>query len=136
MERLQQRILSATRALKTLDEVLRLEDKSVIQRDAAIQRFEYTFEAVWKTAKLFLFENEGIDIGSPKGVMRSLREVGILNEDETQRALQMVDDRNRTSHTYNEDIAEQIYARLPEYYQILNKINGCLSPSEFKSDNM
>jgi nucleotidyltransferase substrate binding protein (TIGR01987 family) len=126
MERLNQRKLNATKALETLDEILNHEGKSTILRDAAIQRFEYTFEAVWKAAKHFLFVNEGIDIGSPKGVIRSLREVGILEDDETQRALQMVDDRNKTSHTYNQDIAEKISKRLPDYYQLLKKITDAL----------
>lgn len=121
-----QRKLNATKALETLDEILNHEGKSTILRDAAIQRFEYTFEAVWKAAKHFLFVNEGIDIGSPKGVIRSLREVGILEDDETQRALQMVDDRNKTSHTYNQDIAEKIYKRLPDYYQLLKRITDAL----------
>ncbi|NLC12248.1 MAG: DUF86 domain-containing protein [Firmicutes bacterium] len=122
MERMKQRIATAKKALKTFDEVLKLKETSTVQRDAAIQRFEYTFEAVWKAAKHYLFKIEGIDVGSPKGVFRSLREVGLLEDNETKIALQMVDDRNRTSHTYNEEIAVQIYERLPEYFHILKKI--------------
>lgn len=45
MERLIQRAGLARKALDTLDEVLRETSPSKIVRDAAIQRFEYSFEA-------------------------------------------------------------------------------------------
>ena len=42
MERLNERIAMAKRALETLQELLGLERPSRVERDAAIQRFEYT----------------------------------------------------------------------------------------------
>jgi len=54
MERLQQRIETAEHALHTLTELSSQQDVSDIVRDAAIQRFEYTFEAMWKATKLFI----------------------------------------------------------------------------------
>lgn len=80
MERLQERIQSATKALKTLEELVKIKKPTTIERDAAIQRFEYSFEVCWKAGKQFLFDVEGIDLGSPKGVIRSLRTVGILSK--------------------------------------------------------
>ncbi len=71
MERLKQRVVNARKALKTLTELLGLRSLTVVERDAAIQRFEYTFEAVWKAGKAFLREIEGLEIGSPKGVKGS-----------------------------------------------------------------
>jgi hypothetical protein len=58
------------------------------------------------------------DVGSPKGVIRSCREVSILTEEQTVTALEMVDDRNLTIHTYNEKLAIQIYGRLRKYQTI------------------
>jgi len=29
-------------------------------------RFAYTFEAAWKAAQLYLYEREGVEVGSPK----------------------------------------------------------------------
>jgi uncharacterized protein YutE (UPF0331/DUF86 family) len=66
-----------------------------------------------------LFEHEGIDVGSPKGVIRSCREVGIFTQDQTITALEMVDDRNLTVHTYNERLAVEIYNKLRAYEGIL-----------------
>lgn len=121
MERLKQRLGVADQAILTLEEILKLKRPSTIERDAAIQRFEYSFEAQWKCAKQFLRDIEGIDIASPKGVIRSCREIGIFEEDETVRALEMADDRNLSSHTYNEQLAQEIFFRVREHAQLLRK---------------
>ena len=119
MERLTQRVATAREALSTLDELAHKPERSKVERDAAIQRFEYTFEAVWKAVQLYLREVEGLDLGSPKGVARASLEVEILDEDETRLALAMADDRNLTVHTYNEDLAEEIAGRLPQHAALL-----------------
>ncbi len=115
MDRLKEKLCSARNALNTLQELVGLVDVSLIQRDAAIQRFEYTFEATWKAAKLYLKEVEGIEVASPKGVIRACMQVGVFDERQTRYALDMVDDRNLTSHTYNEGLAESIYSHLETY---------------------
>ncbi|MBM7600622.1 nucleotidyltransferase substrate binding protein (TIGR01987 family) [Virgibacillus halotolerans] len=120
MERLHERLQSAKRALDTLREIVSIDEPSTIERDAGIQRFEYSFEACWKAAKQYLYDVEGLDIGSPKGVMRAFREVGIFSEDETILGLHMVNDRNLTVHTYNEELAIEIFSKLPHYHQLLS----------------
>jgi len=119
MERLHERIARALKAIKAFEEVMSIQEPSDIERDAAIQRFEFTFEAVWKAGKEVLYEVEGIDQGSPKAVIRSLREVGLLDDRETVKALKMVDDRNLTAHTYNEELAKDIYSRLSAYLSLM-----------------
>ena len=118
MERLNQRLETTQKALDTLRKALTME-KSEIARDAAIQRFEYTFEAVWKAAQRFLRKQEGIEEGSPKGVIRSSFRVGLLDEKQARLAMEMADDRNLTVHTYNEELAEKIYSRLPGYSELV-----------------
>ena len=121
MELVKQKVNTARKALKTLQEILDKDRPSIVERDAAIQRFEYTFEAIWKAGKHFLREVEGIEIGSPKGVIRSFLQVGLLTEDQTALGLSMVDDRNLTSHTYNESLADQIYGQLGTYSHLMAK---------------
>lgn len=103
MERLKERLVQARGALNTLKELAPIKQPSKVERDAAIQRFEYTFEAVYKTTLRYLSVVEGISVASPKGAFRGLRELGLLSEEETTTALEMVDDRNLTVHTYNEE---------------------------------
>lgn len=111
----------ARRALKTLHQILG-EEKTAVNRDAAIQRFEYTTEIVWKYLQLFLKQKEGIECYSPKTCLREAGTVGLLNEEDTASALQMIDDRNMTSHTYHEEVAEKIYAKLPAYAKLMEKL--------------
>lgn len=120
MERLSERLQLATKALNTFQEVILITNPSTIERDAAIQRFEFSFEACWKVAKQYLYDIEGLDIASPKGALRAIREVGIFSDEETMLSLRMADDRNLTVHTYNEDLAVEIFERIPSYYQLLH----------------
>jgi nucleotidyltransferase substrate binding protein (TIGR01987 family) len=122
LERLTERLKSAEKALASFKQLVFLNNPSDIERDATIQRFEFTFEACWKAAKQYLYDVEGIDVASPKGVMRSLRESGLLSDEEAIVGLKMVDDRNQTVHTYNEEVAVKIHGSLTEYYKLLLSI--------------
>jgi len=119
LERLNERIETARTALATLSEVLDLE-KSEVVRDAAIKRFEYTFEAVWKAAQRFLRQVEGVEEGSPKSVVRTSFRIRLLDEAQARRAMEMATDRNLTVHIYNEELAEEIYSRLPAYSELMD----------------
>ncbi len=121
MERLKERLTIARRALGTLLELAAIEQPSRVERDAAIQRFEYSFEAVWKAAGRFLSVVEGVDAGSPKAIVRASREAGILSDQEAVSALEMVDDRNLTVHTYNEAVAERLYRKLQGHSELLTR---------------
>ena len=119
MEKLSLALHSAAKAMATLDEAIQL-PFSVIVRDAAIQRFEYTFEALWKALKVYLQEREGELCASPKGCFRQAFQSGLLTLEEVERCLVMTDDRNLTSHTYIEEIAEALYRKLPDYVQVMH----------------
>ena len=121
MERLTERLAIARRALGTLEELSR-EPFSKIVRDAAIQRFEYTFEAVWKAAQRYLDLMEGFEVGSPKTVFRTCLDAGLLDAAATRQALSMTDDRNLTAHTYNEELAVQIYSRIPNHLALMRDL--------------
>ena len=116
MERLKERLGVARRALGSLEELLVIQQPSRVERDAAIQRFEYTCEAVWKAAQRYLLVVEGLSVGSPKGCIRACRDVGLLTDEQAVLGLEMVDDRNLTVHTYNEAVAEAIYQNLVAHY--------------------
>lgn len=97
---------------------------NAVLRDAAIQRFEFTFEAVWKALKLFLEENEGIISNSPKAVFRDAFVVRLLTERETKEFLGMVEARNSTVYTYNEVLAIKIAKAIPGYYKLMAQLVG------------
>ncbi len=99
---------------------------SKIERDAAIQRFEYTCEAVWKAGQAFLRHHEGLDIGSPKGVIRAFLQIHGIEEADAQLAMAMIDDRNLAVHTYNESLADAMCQRLEQYAQLMEKWIGSM----------
>ncbi len=99
-----------------------------IVRDAAIQRFEYTFEATWKAAQAYLIR-EGLDAASPRSAIRSSFQVGALSEADAQLALEMLGDRNRSVHTYNEGLALTIFSRLETYAELLARWLDALEES-------
>ena len=73
--------------------------KTDLNRDASIQRFEFTFELAWKTMRRIL-KYKGILINSPRDTIREAA---------------------------NEDVAEKIYSALPEFKIILDSfIDGIL----------
>ena len=119
MDRLAQRIATAQRALATLRELATKASLTAVERDALLQRFEYSVEAVWKAVQLHLREVEGIDIGSPKSAARASLQAGLLGEDESRRALLMIEDRNLTLHTYEEQLANEIAGRAPAHTELL-----------------
>lgn len=121
MDLLKKKITDAVKAFGTFQEVLN-EPYSKISRDASTQRFKYTVEAVWKCLQLFLKEREGLQCYSPKACFREAGGAGLLDEDETMKALEMIDDRNLTSHTYQEQLADSIYNRLNAYAKIMGKL--------------
>ena len=76
-------------------------------RDAVIQRFEFTFELAWKLLKIRLLE-EGIEVNSPRAVIREAVAAGLLEDGNLWS--EMLHKRNLTSHTYDEALAQQVYA--------------------------
>lgn len=121
MAKLSMALASTQRALKTLDEIIQ-QSYTIIVRDAAIQRFEYTFEAVWKLLKVYLKIQEGIVCNSPKRCFRQALQIEILTAEQVAICLMMTDDRNLISHTYVEEIAEVIYHKLPTYYAVMQTV--------------
>jgi nucleotidyltransferase substrate binding protein (TIGR01987 family) len=108
------------RAVLRLDEVLRLE-KDEFMRDSAIKRFEMTFDLSWKAVKAYLEEFKGVPCASPKGCFREAYRQGLLDYDEFW--LELTDLRNQAVHIYQEELAEQIYDKLPKaltYFQQLS----------------
>ena len=110
-------------AIKRLDEGVK-EAKDNLGRDGVIQRFEFTFELLWKTLRLFLLD-EGIITKSPKESLKEGFKFGLIKDEEI--FLDMLEDRNQTSHIYSEEVSKEIFKRIKIRYlnplkKILNEI--------------
>jgi len=109
------------RAMQRLVEALAVDVKTTpIAIDAAIQRFEFCYELLWKMLKKILLDRENIDVQSPKQVLQQAYALGWIRNEKLW--LQMAQDRNLTSHTYQEELALEIYRQLPTYLQEMQKV--------------
>lgn len=121
MAYLKEKLALLGKALKSWEKILK-EPFSEIVRDATIQRYEFTFELLWKTVKIFLKEVEGIESNSPKSAFRELKKILNLSEKEIELCLKMTNDRNLSVHTYSEALAKALYDRTKSYFEISRKI--------------
>ena len=106
------------KALDRLAEALAKEEND-LKADASIQRFEFTFELVWKTIKRALLV-EGIICKTPRECLKESFRLGLISDEENW--LAMLDDRNAMSHIYSEEEARIIYTRLPDYQQVFENL--------------
>ncbi|EKD27536.1 MAG: nucleotidyltransferase substrate binding protein, HI0074 family [uncultured bacterium] len=113
-KRINQRIEDFKNALKRLDKVLK-EDitKTDAIIDATIQRFEFTFELSWKLLKDILSYN-GIEALNPRSTIKEAYQQKIIEDGDSW--IQMLEDRNKTSHIYDEKEAKRIYDEIKNIY--------------------
>lgn len=120
MDYLKEKLEQLKKALKKLEEASKAE-KTELNRDATIQRFEFTFELLWKCIKTYLREIEKINCYSPNSCIREARHPLKLSEKEVETLLDMAQKRNLTTHTYSEEQAEEIYREIKEFLPLMKK---------------
>ena len=113
---------SFTESIERFSEILR-ESKTVANRDSAIKRFELTFELAWKSAQAWVGD-QGVVCRSPRDCFAQMFRLGLIADDPLW--LRMIADRNLSVHTYNEKLAEEIYARLKGYSRLFGQLNASL----------
>ena len=117
-ERFIERQAEVRNAAARLQEAVAQPDSSIV-RDAVIQRFEFSFELVWKALKLYL-ERQGHECGGPRPTLKKAFAEGLVaTPEEADVWLQMLEDRNLTSHAYDEALATRIYQHVVRDYSAL-----------------
>ncbi|PCJ25116.1 MAG: nucleotidyltransferase [Rickettsiales bacterium] len=102
-----EQLRNALSSLKSALDTPADEDRFLI--DASIQRFEYSIELFWKFLKKIL-QREGRPVQLPREILKESFQAHLI--DNEQIWIDMLIDRNQTSHTYNEDLADEIYQRI------------------------
>ncbi len=115
-EQLNQSLTSVERALKRLEIALVQNSDHELVVDGTIQRFEFCTELFWKMLKRALQE-EGIETGTPREAIQKAFQVKWFDDEHLW--LQMLHDRNQTSHIYDEEVAMEIYRRIPSYHSAM-----------------
>ena len=110
-EKLDLAISKFSKAARRLAEAIEA-PPSPIQSDAVLQRFEFTFELAWKALRIYLAEQEGINVSSPKGTLKAAFKQGLIESLAESEFLKMLEDRNTSTHVYDESEALEIFVRV------------------------
>ena len=107
------------------------DDLYLALREFMIQRFEFSVDLFWKYIKRYIEEEmkKEIELVSPRTVIREACRVKLVSEEDSQKIMEIVDARNMTSHTYKEEIAEQIRSKISDYHQLMQKYLEKLIPA-------
>lgn len=98
-----------------------IEDNGVnpidIIKEGVFQRFEFTHELAWKVMKDYL-EFEGIqNITGSRSATREAFNLGLIQKGQVW--MDMIESRNKTVHTYNQDVLIVEFKKVVEDYFVL-----------------
>jgi nucleotidyltransferase substrate binding protein (TIGR01987 family) len=100
-------------AYKKLEEGVN-QAKDELDRDGVIQRFEFTFELLWKALKIYL-EQKGIIVKTPRDSFVEAFRINLISDEKI--FLDMLEDRNNTTHIYDKVTSEKIFNRIKKSYK-------------------
>ncbi|MBU0700762.1 nucleotidyltransferase substrate binding protein [bacterium] len=128
-----QRRTNYNKALGQLSKFIERGELNELEKQGLIQCFEYNYELAWNTIKDF-YESQGeTNIQGSRDAIRLAFKRGLIEDGEIW--MKMVQDRTLTSHTYNEDTAEEIVTGiLDSYYQEFIKLQKKLTELEKRQD--
>jgi len=112
-----QRLENYQKALDQLNRAVKLSEErqlSELEEQGMIQSFEYTHELAWKTLKDFLNYKGNNEIYGSKDATKEAFKYGLISDGEIW--MQMIQSRNKTSHTYNQDTAVEISSAIQNAY--------------------
>lgn len=92
-------------AESVLDEVL---------KEGLIQRFEYTHELAWNVMKDYAEYQGDASIRGSRDATRAAFKMALISDGEVW--MDLIKSRNETSHTYNEETANEIFHKIIEDY--------------------
>ena len=104
-------------------------DLNEMEEQGLIKGFEFTFELSWNLLKDYL-ESKGFkDFHGSKDTFKLAFQEGLISDGEIW--MEMIDNRNRSSHTYEESIARQIISLVlskyfPKFKELSEKMSCCL----------
>lgn len=133
MKELKKKLATTQSVLTRFEEVLvrvktaQEPDEYKMLLDAAIQRFEFTYEITWRLLRLYLEKIKLValdQLTSPRQIFRVAVQVGFLSENDFETVSSIIENRNQTTHMYDEDVAEEISKKFPEYVVFLKSVIG------------
>lgn len=102
------------------------EDVDNLMKEGLIQRFEYTHELAWKVMKDYAEYQGYTEVRGSRDAFRQALQMGIIDDAGW---MESIEDRNLTSHNYDEEVAEEVYqAIVHKYYPLFLRFEQVMSP--------
>ena len=112
-----QRFQSFNKAFLQLERFMKKKEMNEMEQQGLIKAFEYTFELAWKTLQDLIREKGYNNIIGTKPVIQQSFEDGYITDGKAW--FRMHVSRNLTSHTYDEETAEEIVKSIRNSYFLL-----------------
>lgn len=126
-----QRLSNFSKALNQLKKFIDKRELNELEEQGLIKAFEYTYELAWNTIKDFYEDQGETSIQGSRDAIRLAYARGIIKDGEAW--MLMLKDRNRTSHIYDETIANEIANNIfNQYYELLVGLNVYLKELKAK----
>jgi nucleotidyltransferase substrate binding protein (TIGR01987 family) len=120
--RWKQRFRNYEKSLNYLEDALAIKQPDVIQRAGIIQFFEMTYELAWNTLKDYLQEQGFLNLNSPRDAIKKAFEIELITDGNIW--LKALEDRDLTSHTYDEETAIEVENLIRNnYYRLLKELS-------------
>lgn len=117
-----------SKAVDTKDEIYK-EGFSDIYLDLIVKRFEFTYEMSWKTIKIYL-DYIGLECTSPRSCFKEAFAQKLIQDEKIW--IDMVEQRNLSSHIYDEDEIKEILDKIGNYRNAFKQLLLLLE-EKFKS---
>lgn len=119
--RWKQRFANYKKAFTQLTQFIDKEQLNDMEKQGLVKAFEYTYELAWNVMKdYFTYEQAEESIYGSRDAIRLAFRRGLILDGENW--MDMVQSRIKSSHTYNEDTANEITAKIINiYYQLFKQ---------------
>ena len=121
MERLDRRLAEAAATLATLDELAGKSKRMLVERDSAVLRLIYSYEAVWKACQKVLAAMGNVSAASPNATICAARALGWLSDEDAQAAIKLGEERNLAVDMYRDQVVQQIERHLAAHAALLRR---------------
>lgn len=117
--RWRQRFMNFEKSIQYLEQALQIQEPDIIQKAGLIQFFEISVELAWNVVKDYLEDQGFVEIKSPRSALKKDFETGLIQDGPNW--MKLLDDRNITTHAYDEATVNMIETLIKQKYYLLLK---------------
>jgi nucleotidyltransferase substrate binding protein (TIGR01987 family) len=118
-----QRLENFSKALSQLESAVMLSKQrklSTLEEQGLIQAFEFTHELAWNLMRDYFYYQGNNEITGSRDATREAFKMGLVKNGEAW--MEMIKSRNQSSHTYNQEVADEISEKIiASYFELFTE---------------